>query len=154
QRVRQAASGSQPDREIYRQYERDRRLRLARVLLPIFALIQAAIFLISLLFLLVARYGPPIREIFALNTALLGLCGLAQLVGLCLLRRRQVTAATLCVVLPVGVTVVVPLLGYDLLDRSALSTASPIMSITLGETAGTVVLIVLAGLLASNRWTL
>jgi len=54
----------------------------------------------------------------------------------------------------VGVTVVVPLLGYDLLDRSALSTASPIMSITLGETAGTVVLIVLAGLLASNRWVL
>lgn len=143
-----------PEREIYRDYERDRRLHLARILLPVLALIQFGVFLVSALFLLGAQYGPPIREIFAFNTALVGLCALAHAAGLRFVRRGQVTAATISVIVPVGITVVVPILVYDVVDRSSLSTTSPIFSITLGEMVGTFVLIVLAGLLATNRWVL
>ncbi len=142
------------EREIYRDYERDRRLQLARILLPILALIQFGVFLVSALFLLEAPYGPPIRQIFVFNTALVGLCALAHTAGLRFVRRGQVMAATISVIVPVGITVVVPILVYDVVDRSSLSATSPIFSITLGEMVGTFVLIVLAGLLATNRWVL
>ena len=151
QQVTVAAS----EREIYRDYERDRRLHLARILLPVFASIQFAIFLVSVLVLLGAHYGPPIRQIFAFNTALVGMCALAHAASLRFAQRGQVTAATIGVIVPVGITVVVPILVYDVVDRSSLSAAaSPILSITLGEMVGTFALIVLAGLLATNRWVL
>ena len=143
------------EREIYRDYERDRRLHLVRILLPVFASIQFAVFLVSVLVLLGAHYGPPIRQIFAFNTALVGMCALAHAAGLRFAQRGQVMAATISVIVPVGITVVVPILVYDVVDRSSLSAAtSPILSITLGEMVGTFVLIVLAGLLATNRWVL
>lgn len=150
----QQATITSPEREIYRDYERNRRLRLASILLPVLAIIQFGVFVVSVLYLLTARFGPPIQQIFTINTALVGLCALAHTLGLRFVRRQQVTLATLSVIIPVGITVVVPILAYDVIDRRALSTASPIMSITIGEMVGTFVLIVLAGLLATNRWIL
>jgi signal transduction histidine kinase len=140
------------EREIYRDYERGRRLHLAGILLPVLALIQFGVFLVSVLFLLflAAQYTPLIRQIFAVNTALVGVCALLHMVGIRFVRRGQVTAATMSVIVPVGITVVVPILGYDAIDRSALSSASPIVSITVGEMVGTFVLIVLVGLLAAD----
>jgi signal transduction histidine kinase len=153
--MRQHVTVAASEREIYRDYERDRRLHLARILLPIFASIQFAIFLVSVLVLLGAHYGPPIRQIFTFNTALVGMCALAHAAGLRFAQRGQITAATFSVIIPVGTTVVVPILVYDVVDRSSLSAAtSPILVITLGEMVGTFALIVLAGLLATNRWVL
>jgi signal transduction histidine kinase len=139
------------EREIYRSYERDRRLQLARILLPILALILFAVFAVSAVFLVVTPIAPLVRPVFALNTALVGVCALAHLSGLRFVRRGRVVPAVIAVIVPVGITVVVPILAYDVLDRSTLSVTSPILSITLGEMAGTFVLIVLAGLLAADR---
>jgi signal transduction histidine kinase len=150
--VSERAIISAAEREIYRDYERGRRLHLAGILLPILALIQFGVFLVSAVFIvfLAGPYGPSIRQIFAINTVLVGICALLHVAGIRFVRQRQVTLATMSVIVPVGISVVVPILGYDLIDRSSLSAASPIVSITLGEMVGTFALIVLVGLLAAD----
>lgn len=143
-----------PEREVYQDYERNRRLQLARVLLPVFAAIQFSVFLVSVLFFFQAPYGPPIRQIFLFNTILVGVDAGLHAMGLWYVRHGRVTEATLSVIIPVGITVTVPLLVYDVFDRGAPAATSPIPALTLSETVATLVLIVLAGLLATNRWIL
>ena len=142
------------EREIYRDYERNRRLQLARILLPIFALIQFSVFLISVLFYFRAPYGPPIRQIFVFNTILVGVDAGLHALGMLAARRGQVTQATLAAIVPVGITIVAPLLVYDIFDATGISPTTPILALTLSEVVATLVLIVLAGLLATNRWIL
>lgn len=142
------------EREIYRDYERKRRLRLASILLPIFAIVETCVFLVSASFLPRTHYASPIEQIFIINTGLLGVCALLQVIGIRFVRRGQVTRATLSVILPVGAVVVVPILVYDIAYRFVPYIVSPIMSITLGEMVATLILIVLAGVLATNRWIL
>jgi signal transduction histidine kinase len=141
---------SSPEREIYRDYERSRRLQLASILLPTFALVQLVVFLVSLITLFQAQYRPPILQIFAFNTALVGVDALLHAIGIRFARRGQVTLATICVIVPAGITIMVPLLVYDIFARAP-SATSPIMALTLSEMVATLVLIVLAGLLATNR---
>ena len=140
--------------DIYHEYERRRRLELARTLLPIFALVQCGVFLVSMPFWFAAHYQSPIREIFAFNTLLVGIDAALHAVGLRFVRRGQVREATLFVLLPVALTVMVPILTYDLFDRGAPVSANPIVAITLGEMVATLVLIVLAGVLWNNRRSL
>jgi signal transduction histidine kinase len=141
------------EREIYRDYERSRRLQLAGTLLPVFASIQFAVFLVSVVFFFVAPYGPPIKQIFAFNTILVGMDAALHAMGMRFVRRGQVTQATVSVIVPLGLTVIVPLLVYDIFPASP-NAASPIAAITLSEMVATVVLIVLTGVMATDRWIL
>ncbi|HST89809.1 MAG TPA: HAMP domain-containing sensor histidine kinase [Ktedonobacterales bacterium] len=139
------------ERAVYRDYERNRRLQLARILLPVLALVQFAVVVVSVLFLPGARFSPMVQRIFIFNTALVGVDAALHALGMRFVRRGRVTPATLSVIIPVGVTVVLPILIYDLAGQEAFGATSPILSITLGEMTGTFVLIVLAGLLATDR---
>ncbi len=146
-----SSSSVAAEREIYREYERNRRLQLARILLPVLALIQFCVLLVSVLFLLAAHFSPTVRLIFAINTALVGVDAALHALGVRFVQRGEVTPATLSVIVPVGITVVVPILVYDIVGGAGLGATSPIMSITLSEMVGTFVLILLAGLLATDR---
>ena len=146
-----SSSAVATEREIYREYERNRRLRLARILLPVLALVQFAVTLVSVLFLPSAHFSPMVQRIFMFNTALVGVDTVLHVLGMRFVRRGQVTPATLSVILPVGVSVVVPILVWDLASQGALGATSPIVSITVAELVGTFVLIVLAGLLATDQ---
>src|SRR5262249_29835270 len=66
-------------------------------------------------------------------------------------RRGEVRSATICVIVPAGITIVAPALVWDFFYRAGPHTVSPILAITLSEVTATLVLIVLAGLLANNR---
>lgn len=136
------------EREIYRDYERSRRLHLASILLPTFAILQGCVFLVSALFFFVAHYAQPIAQIFAFNTALVGADAALHALGLRFVRRGQVTLATFFVIVPLGLTIIVPLLVYIVFGESG---NSPVVAITLSEMVGTLILIVLAGVMATNR---
>jgi signal transduction histidine kinase len=138
------------EREIYRDYERSRRLALARILLPVFALVQCAVFLVSLLVLLRAQLDASVVPVFGFNTALVGVDAALHAVGLYFVRRRQVGGATLCVGVPAGITILGPALVWNVFYRPPAHTISPELPITLAEVAATLVLIALAGLLATN----
>ncbi len=146
-----ASSDSSPA-EIYREYEGARRLQLARILLPILASVQFGVFAISVVFLLGAHYAAPIAQIFAFNTAVVGIDAALHVAGLRFVRRGRVNQATASVIIPAGITIMTPLLVFDIFGRSPAGGASPVTSITLSETIATLVLIVLAGLLATNTW--
>lgn len=139
------------EREIYRDYERSRRLQLAGMLLPVLAGIQFAVFLVSIVFFFGAHYGPPIQQIFLFNTILVGVNAVFHALGLRFVRRQEVTGATASAIIPLGLTIIVPLLVYDLFPAGP-NTASPILAITLSEMVATLVVIVLSGILATNRW--
>ncbi|MGZ3713913.1 MAG: sensor histidine kinase [Ktedonobacterales bacterium] len=141
------------EREIYRDYERNRRLQLAGTLLPVLASIQFAVFLVSVVFSLGAHYGSPIKQIFIFNTILVGFNAAFHALGMRFVWRRQVTQATVSAIVPLGLTIIVPLLVYDLFPAGP-NTASPILAITLSEMVATLVIIVLAGILAASRWPL
>src|SRR5690348_2351138 len=146
-----SSSAAASEREIYRDYERNRRLQLARILLPVLALIQFGVVLVSVLFLLGTQLTGMVEQIFTFNTALVGVDAALHALGMRFARRGQVTPATLSVIIPVGITVVVPILVWDLAGQGALGATNPILSITVGEMVGTFVLIVLAGLLATDQ---
>src|SRR5260221_989566 len=142
------------EREIYRDYERNRRLYLARILLPVFALVQFAVFFLSVIVVLSAHFEPPIVQIFVFNTALVGMDAAVHALGLRLVASGEVRYATSCLIVPAGITIVAPALIWDFFYQAGPQMVSPILAITLSEVAATPVLIVLAGLLATNRWTL
>lgn len=139
------------EREIYRDYERNRRLQLAGMLLPVLASIQFAVFVVSVVFFLGANYGPPIKQIFAFNTILVGVNAVFHALGLRFVWRREVAKATASAIIPLGLTIIVPLLAYDIFPAGP-NTASPILAITLSEMVATLVVIVLSGILATSRW--
>lgn len=140
------------EREIYREYEQNRRLYLARVLLPVFALVQAGVFLVSVLVVSTAHFAPQAWWIFVINTALVGLDAALHAVGIFFVRRGQVRLATVCVILPIAVTVIAPALTWVLFYQPEPGATSPIVAITLSEVVATLVLIVLAGLLTNTWW--
>jgi len=139
------------EREIYREYERNRRLYLAKVLLPVFALVQFGVFVVSVLVLSAARFEPQARWVFAVNTAIVGIDAALHAVGILFVRRDRVRIATLCVIVPTGVTVIGPALIWVLFYQPGPRAISPSLAITLSEVVATLVLIVLAGLL-TNHW--
>jgi signal transduction histidine kinase len=62
----------------------------------------------------------------------------------------MVNWATASVIIPAGVTIVIPLLTFDIFGNVASSGASPVTAITLSEAIATLVLILVAGLLAND----
>lgn len=139
------------EREIYREYEQNRRLYLARVLLPVFALVQFAVFVVSVLVLSTAHFAPAVWRIFAVNTAIVGIDAALHAIGIRFVRRSRVNKATLCVMVPTGVTVIGPALVWVVFYRPGPGTISPRLAITLSEVVATLILIVLAGLMTNNR---
>lgn len=138
------------EREIYREYEQNRRLYLARVLLPVFALVQFAVFLVSMLVLPAAHFEPQAQWIFVVNTAIVGIDAALHAVGIRFVRHGQVRLAIACVIVPTGVTVIGPALIWVLFYQPGSQATSPSLAITLSEVVATLVLIVLAGLLTNN----
>ena len=138
------------EREMYRDYERNRRLYLASVLLPVFTLVQAAVFVVSVLVVSTAHFAPQAWWIFVINTAIVGVDAALHALGILFVRRRQVWLATLSVIVPTGVTVIGPALIWVLLYTPGPGATSPSLAITLSEVVATLVLIVLAGLLTNN----
>ncbi len=145
------------ERTIFLDYERRRRLRLAQTLLPIFAVIQFGVFLVSILLLLRVHYAPPYEQLFMANTGLVGLDALLHALGIRFARREQVGPATLCVVIPTAATLLVPPLSYGIVVHFAPLANSPLVPISLCVVTASTLLIVLAGLLvtssASLLWT-
>jgi signal transduction histidine kinase len=142
------------EREIYRDYERNRRLYLARLLLPVLVFVQFAVFFVSVLVLPAAHFAPSVAWIFVFNTAIVGIDAALHAVGLLFVRRGQVGNATICVIVPAGITIVVPALVWVLFYQPGPHAVSPSLAITLSEVFATLVLIVLAGLLATDWRTL
>ena len=141
------------EREIYRDYERNRRLYLASVLLPVFTIVQSAVFVVSVLVVSTAHFAPQAWWIFVINTAIVGVDAALHALGIVFVRRGQVRLATLCVILPTGVTVIGPALIWVLFYTPGPQATSPSLAITLSEVVATLVLIVLAGLLTNNWQT-
>lgn len=139
------------ERDIYQGYERNRRLYLARVLLPVFALVQLSVFVVSLFVLAAAHFSPQVWWIFVINNSIVGVDAALHALGILFVRRGQVTPATVFVIAPVGVTVLAPAVIWALFYHPGPHTVSPALAITISETVATLVLIVLAGLL-SNHW--
>jgi signal transduction histidine kinase len=139
------------ERAIYRDYERDRRLRLALTLLPIFAVIQGAVFLVSLLVALRVHYEAPYAQLFLVNTVLVGVDALLHTLGIRFARQGRVGPATLLVVIPVGITILVPALSYGVVVHFAPVSNSPVVPISLSVVTAATILIVLAGLLVTTR---
>ncbi|MGO8951627.1 MAG: sensor histidine kinase [Ktedonobacterales bacterium] len=145
------------ERAIYRDYERKRRLRLATTLLPIFAVIQFGVFLVSALLLLRVDYPSPYEQLFIANTVLVGIDSALHVLGIRFARREQVGPATLFVVIPTGLTILVPALSYSIVNQFAPVSNSPLVPISLSVVTASTILVVLAGLLfnarASLLWT-
>jgi signal transduction histidine kinase len=139
------------ERAIYQDYERNRRLRLALTLLPIFALIQFGVFLVSILVALRVHYAAPYGQLFLVNTALVGVDALLHALGIRFARQERVGLATLLVVVPTGITIFVPALSYGIVVHFAPVTNSPLVPISLSVVTASTILIVLAGLLVSTR---
>jgi signal transduction histidine kinase len=139
------------DRAIYQDYERNRRLRLAMTLLPIFAAIQGAVFLVSLLVALRVHYVAPYAQLFLVNTGLVGVDALLHALGIRFARQGRVGPATLLVVIPVGITILVPALSYGVVVHFAPVSNTPVVPISLSVVTAATVLIVLAGLLVTTR---
>ena len=119
------------EREIYRDYERNRRLYLARVLLPVFTLVQSGVFVVSVFVLSTAHFAPRAWWVFAINTAIVGVDAALHALGIVFVRRGQVRRAILCVILPTGVTVIGPALIWVLFDTPGPQATSPSLAITL-----------------------
>ena len=139
---------SSSEREIYRDYERRRRLHLARILLPTFAILQGLVFVVSVPVYFTAHYRAPIAQIFLVNTLLVGVDATLHALGIRFVRRERVALATIFVIVPLAITIIVPLLVYIVFGESG---DSPIVAITLSEMVGTLIVIVLAGVMATNR---
>jgi signal transduction histidine kinase len=140
-----------PQRDIYREHERTRRLRLARLLLPIFCVIQALVFAVGVLICLDPSLTPTARTLEIVITSLTGTGAIAYGVGIFAARRGQVLAATLLLLLPAIATIMLPILIFDVVD-SQVTIGSPtvIVSLTLVTVIATLLLITLAGLLSTD----
>ena len=156
QGIRDSDTAATPsaERSIYRDYEQSRRLRLAITLLPIFAIIQFGVFLVSILLVLRVHYASPYEQLFIANTALVGLDALLHAVGIRFARRGEVNPATLLVVLPTGLTLLLPSLSYSVAIHFAPVVTSPLVPISLGVIVATTLLIILSGLVFANRFAL
>jgi signal transduction histidine kinase len=138
----------------YRAYERQRRLRLARILLPICAIIELLLFALSTLLMLSTNYAPPRLQIAIAVDVIEALCAVAYVAGLLFVRRQRVGPAVACVLVPASVTILLPVLAYDLADLlapSALLNAA-VTSLTVTSILASLVLIVLVSVLTASRW--
>ncbi len=150
----EAARADHSDHAWSRAYERQRQLRLARTLLPIWAVIEFLLFALSTLFLFEDAYQPPTLQIAFTIDGIEGLCVLVFALGYVYARRGQVGRAVACVLAPASVTILLPVLAYDLAD---LLNPSPLLNtsvtfITLLATLSTIVLIVLVNVLTASPW--
>jgi signal transduction histidine kinase len=123
-------------------------------LLPIFALIQGSVFLVSLLVALRVHYVPPYAQLFLANTGLVGVDALLHALGIRFARQGRVGPATFLVVIPTGITILVPALSYGVVIHFAPVSNSPVVPISLSVVTAATVLIVLAGLLVTTRLAL
>ncbi len=140
-----------PQREIYREHERMRRLRLARLLLPVFCVIQALVFAVGVLSSFDPRLTDAARTLNIVTTSLVGAGAIAYGVGVYVSRRGHVLAATLCLLVPAIATITLPILIFDLVS-SAVPVGSPtfVVSLTLSSVIATLLLIVLSGLFSTD----
>ncbi len=147
-------AAQQREQAWYRAYERQRRLRLARTLLPICAVIEILLFGLSTLLLLGANYEPPRLQIAVSVDVIEALCVLAYCAGLLFARRQRVGPAVACVLVPATVTILLPALAYDLADLLApsamLDTAVTNLAVT--SILASLVLLVLVSVLTASRW--
>jgi signal transduction histidine kinase len=120
-------------------------------LLPIFAFIQGGVFLVSILVALRVHYVTPYAQLFLVNTGLVGLDALLHALGIRFARQRRVGPATFLVVIPAGITILVPALSYGVVIHFAPVSNSPVVPISLSVVTAATVLIVLAGLLVTTR---
>jgi signal transduction histidine kinase len=106
---------------------------------------------VSVVLLLRVHYTSPYEQIFIANTALVGIDAGLHYFGYRLAVRNLVLPATLAVVIPTGLTILVPALSYSVVGRYAPSANSPLVPICLSVVTASTVLIVLAGLLFTTR---
>ncbi len=137
--------------DIYREHERRRRLRLARLLLPVFFVIQFFVCATGVFICLEPDLTPTARLLEIIITSLTGLGAVAYAVGYFLARRAHVLAATLCLLLPAIATITFPIVIYDAVDsQTSVGAPSIIISLTVVTVLATLLLITLAGLLSTD----
>ena len=146
-----SVSAFTPQRDIYREHERMRRLRLTRLLLPVFCVIQSLVCAVGILICLDPSLTPTARVPEIVITSLTGAGAFAYGTGFILARREHVLAATLCLLLPAIATITLPIIIFDAVD-SQVSIGSPsvLVSLTLVTVIATLLLITLAGLLSTD----
>src|SRR5579885_619751 len=88
-----------PQHDIYREHERRRRLRLARLLLPVFFVIQLLVCVTGVYICLDPTLTPTARLLEIVITSITGAGAITYAVGYLLARREQMIAATLCLLL-------------------------------------------------------
>jgi signal transduction histidine kinase len=138
-------------RDIYREHERMRRLRLARLLLPVFCVIQTLVCAVGVLICLDPSLTPAARAVEIVITSLTGAGAIAYGVGFILARRERVLAATLCLLLPAIATITLPILIFDGVDsQSSVGSPTVVVSLTLVTVIATLLLIALSGLLSTD----
>jgi signal transduction histidine kinase len=139
------------ERAIYRDYEHKRRLRLVSTLLPIFAIIQFGVFLASAAAAVSVHYPAPYGLVFLINTGLVGIDAGIHTLGIRYAREERVRLATLCLVVPTGISVIEPALSYGIVLPHAPLANSPLIPISLSVVTALSILIVQAGLLSTTR---
>jgi signal transduction histidine kinase len=140
-----------PDRDIYQEYERKRRLRLVSILLPILAALQFTVAFASAALALRVRYAPPFELLYNLNTAIVTLDALVNVLGIRYARQGRVGLATFCVIAPGTLTMMGPALSYTIVLRATPVANSPLVPIALSVVIGSSMLIMLGGLLIPSR---
>ena len=142
------------DHAWYRDFERQRRLRLARTLLPICIVIEFLLVVLSTLLIIGSPYTAPTLQLAFAVDVLEGLCVLAYGAGVIFARRGRAELAIASVIVPAGVTILLPVLVYDLADLLQPSTLlnGVVNFLTLLATLSTLGLIVLISVLTANRW--
>ncbi|WIG58837.1 MAG: hypothetical protein OJF49_001584 [Ktedonobacterales bacterium] len=140
------------ERAIYHEYERKRRLRLAGTLLPIFAVLQCIVVIVGS-YVTIAIYpgAPVVLQVNIFTTIVMGFCAFFYILGVSFARRGHVSRAVLCLLLPMGATIIVPPLAYDVAYHLAPHAASPIIAITFSIMMATMIFIVLTGILTTGR---
>lgn len=139
------------DHAVYEEYERRRRLRLASILLPTFALVQFCVCVASALLALRVHYAPPFEQLYIFNTGVVGADALVHTLGIRFARQGRVNLATLCVIVPGTLAIMGPALSYTIVIRAAPVANTPLVPIALSVVIASSMLIVLAGLLFPSR---
>jgi signal transduction histidine kinase len=124
------------------------------ILLPIFAVIQGAVFLVSMVRAFDVHYAAPYQLLFLFNTLLVGVDGLLHVLGIRFARQGRVGLATSLVVVPAGITILVPGLSYCVVVHFAQAIDSPVAPVSLSVVIAATILVVLVGLLDTSWITL
>ncbi len=155
EQAQQTQQAQQTASDMFGGYEWQRRLRLAGVLLPIFAPIQFLLAILSIVIVLDSHFPPPLLQIGIFTSVIIALGFVSYVAGIYFVRKQRTGPAILCLIIPACATILLPVPLYDFAYRlSAHVSGDPIVAVTLNIVIATFALLVLVGLLASNRWQL